>query len=271
MRRALGLDLPGIAQHERHDRERRDDQAGGNPEGEVVAAGERRSGGVALGDQMPTARCGEGRENRQSERSPDLSGRVDQPGGEARILRAGAGHRDVHQGGKAHAGADAEQQHRGHHVGHVATVDGRLAEQHEGEHDRHETGREHVARAEARDQPLGVADRQRAHGERDRKEGEPDLERVVAEHPAQVQRAEEEHAEHAGDRQHLDDVRGGDVARAEDPQRHQWLARRRLPCEEAEQQRKRDAAERQRAPRPPAVLGGGLDDRVDAQHQCRGD
>ena len=63
----------------------------------------------------------------------------------------------------------------------------------------------------------------------------------------------------------------GDVARAEDPQRHERRGRRRLTDHEGDQQRDRDRAEGQRRARAPAVLGRRLDHRVDEQHQRAGD
>ena len=49
------------------------------------------------------------------------------------------------------------------------------------------------------------------------------------------------------------------------------VARRRLARNERGEQRERDGAEDQRRRRAPAVLGRGLDDRVDAEHQRAGD
>ena len=63
----------------------------------------------------------------------------------------------------------------------------------------------------------------------------------------------------------------GDVARAEDPQRDQRVrARVASRATNAGQQRDRDGAEAERLGRAPAVLGG-LDDRVDGEHQRAGD
>jgi hypothetical protein len=90
-------------------------------------------------------------------------------------------------------------------------------------------------------------------------------------HLLQVQRAEEEHAEHAGHRQHLHQVCDAQLAGAEHAQRHQRVARGRLADHERGQQQHRDGAEQQRPAGRPAEFGGRLHDGVDAEHQRRGD
>ena len=87
-------------------------------------------------------------------------------------------------------------------------------------------------RAEAHDQFFREAERERPHHDRRRQEGEADLERVVAEDPLQVEGAEEEHPEHPGDQQRLHRVGAGDVARAEEAQRHQRVGDPRLAGDE---------------------------------------
>ena len=83
-------------------------------------------------------------------------------------------------------------------------------------------GQQRRARAEARDQPRREAERQRADRQRHRQERQADLERVVAEHALQVERAEEEHPEHARPPSATwTRFAPGHVARAEDAQRHQ--------------------------------------------------
>ena len=52
-------------------------------------------------------------------------------------------------------------------------------------------------------QARGNPQREDAYRERDGKEGQPDLERVVAKNSLEIYRAEEEHAKDAGDHQHL--------------------------------------------------------------------
>jgi hypothetical protein len=81
------------------------------------------------------------------------------------------------------------------------------------------------AGAEAHYQPVGAARRQGAHHARYGQEGQADLQRVVAEDPAQVEGAEEERPEHARGAENLDQVRACHVAGGEDPQRHERVAR----------------------------------------------
>ena len=152
-------------------------------------------------------------------------------------------------------------------MGHVVAGRRRLREQRQRRSDQDEAGEQRGPGTEAHDERAGVAQRQDAHGERGRQEREPDLQRVVAEHALQVERAEEEHPEHPRHGQGLDEVRARDVARAEDAQRDQRAACGRLADEERGQQRERDGPEDERATGAPALVGGGLDDRVDAEHQ----
>ena len=106
----------------------------------------------------------------------------------------------------------------------------------------------------------------------DRQEREADLERVVAEHALEVERAEEEHRRTSRRPSSAwISVGAGDRARAEDPQRHQRVARpsprgrRRRRAGRARRRRARACAARPSRARPPA------DDRVDAEHQRAGD
>ena len=63
---------------------------------------------------------------------------------------------------------------------------------------------------------------------------------AVAEDPLQVEGAEEEHPEHAGDEQRLQDVGAGDVAGAEEAQRHQRVGDPRLAVDEGGEQGRGD-------------------------------
>ena len=82
----------------------------------------------------------------------------------------------------------------------------RLREQQETDGDQGHAGKQGPAGAEAHDQRLRVAHRQRSHDQRRGKERQPDLKRVVAEHPLHVERPHEEQPEHPGDEQRLDQV-----------------------------------------------------------------
>ena len=67
------------------------------------------------------------------------------------------------------------------------------------------------------------------------------------------------------------DVGAGDVARAEDPQRHDRVRGLRFAHDEPNQQRQGDGSETERLRIGPALLCRGLDDRVHAEHQRGGD
>jgi len=86
------------------------------------------------------------------------------------------------------------------------------------------------------------AQRHHAHHQGGREEGQPDLERAVALHVLQVERAEEEGAEHADHQKALDDVGAGDRARPEQPQREQGLRDGGLADHERDQQHHRDGS-----------------------------
>jgi hypothetical protein len=109
------------------------------------------------------------------------------------------------------------------------------------------------------------------HDHRDRKEGQPDLQRVVVHDLAQVERAEEEHPEHARRPEHLDQVGPDHRAGSEHPQRHQRVPGGALPEHEPGQQRQRGRAQAERFSGQPALLGGRADDRVHAEHHGPGD
>ena len=98
------------AQHGGGDRGGRDHQAAGDPEGQVVAVGQGGRGRAVLRDQRVGPRRGDGGQHREPQRAADLGGRVHQAGGQARVLRGGAGHGQRHQGGEAQARAGADQQ-----------------------------------------------------------------------------------------------------------------------------------------------------------------
>jgi hypothetical protein len=64
-------------------------------------------------------------------------------------------------------------------------------------------------------------DRERAHDQVAWEEGEPDLERAVAEHQLQVESGEEEPGEHRRRPEDADRVRGRHVPKPEQVERHQ--------------------------------------------------
>ena len=86
--------------------------------------------------------------------------------------------------------------------------------------------------AEAGVQPRGEAKRENPDADADGQECDPGSDGAVAEHVLHEQHAQEEHPEQARDHQELDDVGARYVARAEDAQRDQRLASRRLPGHE---------------------------------------
>ena len=112
----LGVGLvrggPVGLQDEPRDEDRDDHQQRGDDEREVVAAGQRRGERVAARGQVLGARRRERRQQGQAERAADLRRRVDEPRGQAGVLRRDVGHRDGHEGREPEAGADAEQDHR---------------------------------------------------------------------------------------------------------------------------------------------------------------
>ena len=147
-------------------------------------------------------------QHRQAERAADLLGRVDQAGGEARVARASAPDiASVISDGNERPAPMPSRTIDGQHVADVAAVDRRLREQRQPGGDQHQARaaasparpKRMISRAEKPSESAPISDR-------DRQEREADLERVVAEHPLQVEGAEEEHPEHPGDHQRLDDV-----------------------------------------------------------------
>ena len=102
--------------------------------------------------------------------------------------------------------------------------------------------------------------------ERNRQEGQTDLDRVVVQDLLQVQRAEEEHPEHPGHHQHLDEVGARHGRRAKHAQRHQRIGHAGLAGDEPGQQGDGEGAEADRVQRAPRVAAR-LDDRVDGEHQ----
>jgi hypothetical protein len=61
--------------------DRRDDESGGDPEREVVAAGKRRAQALPVRGQGSGPARGYGRQYGEAERAANLGGGVDQPGG----------------------------------------------------------------------------------------------------------------------------------------------------------------------------------------------
>ena len=196
---------PAGTNHQGRDRERCGDQAGADPEGQVEAAGQGCVGRAPARQQVVGASGREGRQDGEPERAADLERRVDQPGGEPRVLRRRARHREPHQRRERETRTHAEQEHRRQQVAEVARLDRREREQDQARLDQHLPRPTAPACAPKRitsrsEKPT----RQDPDRERDRQEREADLERVVAEHPLEVEAAQEEHAEHPGDEQRLD-------------------------------------------------------------------
>ena len=149
--------------------------------------------------------------------------------------------------GKAEAGADPEQHHRRAARPRVARVDRCARKQDQACGDQRQPRDQRRSCAEAHVQPR--RDPERQHRDPARATGrnaKPTSIALIAEHPLQVQRAEEEHPEQPGDHQRLDHVRARHVARAEDPQRHQRVGGPRLADDERGDQRDRDGAESER-------------------------
>ena len=125
---------------------------------------------------------------------------------------------------------------------------------------------ERRAEAEAHDEPRGHEHRQEHHHEVARQEREADLERAVAQHELQVQRREEEPGEHRRRPEHADDVRDGDVALAEEAERHERRPGASLDRDERGEEHACEAKQSERLERGPAVVVA-VDDRVDGEHQ----
>src|SRR5215211_22082 len=265
LRPALGLE------HRYRDGDGHDYESGPYQESQLVTAGQRVDGGGAIMDQALAARGRQGREHGEPHGRPYLDRRVDQARGETSVPLRRPGHRQGHERRERGADAGAEKDGRRQHVSHVLALHGHAGEQGEPGRDEHEPGQERPPRAEAHDEPFRVAHRQGTHHDGSGQEGKPRLERVVSEHPLEVEHPEEEHSEHPCDGQRLDDVRSGHVARAEDPERYERVSRRSLAHHEGNEQGERGAAEPQRQTRAPAVVGGRLDDGVDAEHKRAGD
>ena len=138
-------------------------------------------------------------------------------------LGARVAHRGEQDRVERHAGADAEQEHARQHVGGEAAVQGRPREQ---EHPATRTAarRRAAADPEAHDQPRREPDREGAHDQVRRQEGEADLKRAVVQHELQVERREEEPREHRRRPQHADDVRRGQVAQPQQRERQERRA-----------------------------------------------
>ena len=168
-RRRLALLARGPGDDQR-DHDRGEDQPGADQVGEVVAAVERG------GDRARRRRGGS--RSRSTTASPGRRGRarrrpaavvLTRP--EARPASSGVAPdiASVISDGKRDRGAGAEQQHDRQDVGHVAAVDRRAGEQEQARRrSSARPGTQRRAGAEAGDQPLGVAQRQRAHDDRRR-------------------------------------------------------------------------------------------------------
>jgi hypothetical protein len=87
---------------------------------------------------------------------------------------------------------EAEQDHRGQDVDDEVAVHRRACEEHEPETREHETRGERRPYPEAHDQLRREGDRERAHHQVAREEGEPHLKRAVVEHELQIVGREEE-------------------------------------------------------------------------------
>ena len=148
------------------------------------------------------------------------------------------------------------------HVREVGRVLVQPREPDQRERDRRQAGDEHPRRADAPHQPRRDAERHRAHHSVIGRNARPGLERAVAAHPLEVERAEHEGGEHPGDQERAHDaraisprtrrIRGGKIG----------VAQARLEHGERASSARPSAAEAERVRRAPAVLRG-LDDRVD--------
>ena len=170
-----------------------------------------------------------------------------------------AGHRQRHQRREADADAEAEQDHRRQHVRAVAAVDRRPREERQADRDQHQPGISSVFGAEAHDQRLGVPERQRAHDERRGQEGEADLERVVAEHPLQVERRRGRTSRTSRRRAAPGSTLAPETLRERKIRSGiSGVCGGRLADDEGDEQDERAGAERERRARAPAVSAAGL-------------
>ena len=120
--------------------------------------------------------------------------------------------------------------------------------------------------AETHDHLGGKAERESAHDQVGRQEGEADLQRVVSEHELEVERGDEEPGEHGGGPEDADDIRRCDIALPEQAERHQRCADPRLDAQENRQKRPGSGEQADRLDRSPAGLVA-VHDRVDGKQQ----
>ncbi len=185
-------------------------------------------------------------------------------------MRLDLAHRREQHWVESHACAQAEQHHAREDVHEVAPVDGGTREPEETKAREPEPGRERRPEAEAHHELRGNADREHTHDQVAGKERETDLERAVPQHELHVERRQEEPGEHRAGPENSDDVGGREVAKLEQPERHQRRGRANLAQDEDDEERQRDAEQAERFCRRPAVLVG-IHDRVNGDDQRAGD
>ena len=230
----------GRAQSAHRDGDRDEHQAGPDQVREVIAGIERGGSRLAEGELCLGALGRQGREHREADRAAHLDAGVDEPRGQPRIACRGARHRERHQRGEAEPGAEADEDHRRQQVGRVVRVDRRAGQEKQSGDDDDHRWDERRLRAKPQVELCGEPERHRAHDRGHRQVGEADLEGVVAEDPLHVESAQEEHPEHPDDEQGLDQIRGADVRRAEQAQRHQGVRHPRLTGEERDEESDRN-------------------------------
>ena len=223
----------------------------------------------AVGEQVAGARRRERGQHRQPERAADLLGRVDEARGQPGV---GSAWRPTSRASSA-TGTPGRRRRRAaaspgtRRSGSRASTGARWKSS-EADRDRARGPGSSVARApKRRISRAETPERQRADGERDRQEREADLDRVVAEHALQVERAEEEHPEHPGDHQRLDQVRHRD-----DRASGRCAAASAACACVASRAMNAPSSATATAPRPsvcsePQPWSARADDRVDAEHQ----
>ena len=216
----------------RRQRPRGDDPArhahGRDDVGEVVAAGQRALKAVpGLRQGLRVVGCDRA-ERRQPDRPEQLHRDVDDPGGEAAVLRCRVGHPDRQQRQERGAGAEPEREEREEQAGEVAGVHALDGKQGEPDDDCAEAQRQRAHRTDPFDEPRRDAERHDRDRERQRHERQAGLDRVVAEHPLEVQGAEEEGREHARDQQPAHQARAHQHAQPQHAQRHDRVGDPRL-------------------------------------------
>ena len=236
----------------------------------MVAARERGRLALAGREQRVGSRGRKAREHREPEGAAHHERGVDDARCEACLARIDVPHGGEQHRVEGHPGAEPEQDHARQDIHREDSVHGRTCEEREPERRQRQARREREPDPEAHDELRRETEREHGHDQVRWHEREPDLERGIAEHELQVEGGEEEPGEHRGRPEDADDVRGGEVPQPEEPERYERGRNPGLDREEEHEQRARCGEQAERpSGRPPHAVA--VHDRVDREHQRRGD